>query len=167
MIDKVEGGVVVELVPSMMRRVSGAGVLYALGLMMIYIAMSQPPEGLHWILLLFAAGGVSVFGGYKMWELSDQSIELTQHGLRMSDGTVIAGLADIVKVDRSFFAFKPSNGFVISLNVSHPIYWVPGLWWRVGKQIGVGGLTPAGDGKALADTLSALLAERDGLVTFS
>jgi hypothetical protein len=33
--------------------------------------------------------------------------------------------------------------------------WAPGLWWRFGKRVGVGGVTPAGQGKAMADVIAA------------
>lgn len=167
MTNKKEDEVIFGLIPSVMRRGFGSGVLYALGALFIFIAVAQPPSGLHWIVVLIAAGAASMYGGYRMWQLSGRMILLSEEGLKMSDGVVIAELADVEKVDRSFFAFKPSNGFLVTLKRPYPTMWVPGLWWRVGRRVGIGGLTSPGEGKVMADTLAALLAERDGLVDLS
>lgn len=158
--------VIVGLIPSAPRRFFGCGVLYALGALLIYLAITNPPDGLHLILLLVVLGALSIYGGYIMWQRTGRMIELTERELRMSDGTQICAVEDIEKVDRSFFAFKPSNGFLITLKVKYPTTWTPGLWWRVGKRIGIGGLTSGAEGKMMADTLAAVLAERDGLIKF-
>lgn len=159
--------VITGMIPSVMRRAVGAGVLYALGFLLLYVAVAQPPSELHFLALLVIFGGVCCYGGYNMWRVTGQMIELSEAGLFMSDGTVIALLDDIHKVDRSFFAFKPSNGFLITLKKPYPRGWAPGLWWRIGKRVGVGGMTPGASGKIMADTLSAMIAERDGLVDLS
>ena len=160
----VTGDQIVGLIPSIMRRVFGCGVLFALGFLLVYIAIVKPPEALQWILVLVVIGAASAYAGYRMWYWSGHLIELTDDGLRMSDGTVIAHLDDIHSVDRSFFAFKPSNGFLVTLKTKYPATWIPGLWWRVGKRIGIGGLTSGAEGKMMADTLSAMIAQRDGLI---
>lgn len=156
--------VIVGLIPSAPRRFFGCGVLYALGALLIYLAITHPPEGLHQVFLLIVLGAISLYGGYQMWQKTGRMIELTETELRMSDGTVICAVEDIAKVDRSFFAFKPSNGFLVTLKKAYPRAWAPGLYWRMGKRIGVGGLTSGAEGKMMADTLAALLATRDGLV---
>lgn len=156
--------VITGIVPSTSRRFFGVGVLYLLGAMLIYICAVQPPQGLHLLFLLLVLGGFALFGGWRMWQATAHVIELTQDELRLSDGTVIARVEDIAKVDRSFFAFKPSNGFLVALNTRYPASWMPGLYWRFGKRVGVGGLTRASQGKQMADMLAALLAKRDGLI---
>ncbi len=164
---EVEGEIITAVVPSIMRRAFGVGVLSFAGFLMFYFVLNQPPAGLQWILVLVVAGGVFLWGSYKMWEATGYRIELADGGLRMSNGVVLAHLEDIQAVDRSFFAFKPSNGFLVTLNKSYTNTWVPGLWWRVGKRIGIGGLTSGAEGKIMADTLAAMIAERDGLIDLS
>lgn len=156
--------VITGLIPSAPRRMFGAGVLYALGALLIYLVITQPPNGAHLVLLLLAIGAASLYGGYKMWQMTGHMIELTEYELRLSNGTQIFRIEDIEKVDRSFFAFKPSNGFLVTLKTSYPRAWAPGLWWRFGKRVGVGGLTSGAEGKVMADTLAAMVATRDGLV---
>ncbi|PTX56706.1 hypothetical protein C8N43_1368 [Litoreibacter ponti] len=156
--------VITGLIPSAPRRMFGTGVLCALGWLLIYLALVEPPQGLHLVFLLLVMGALSIYGGYKMWQVTGRMIELTEEELRLSDGTLIFRIEDVAKVDRSFFAFKPSNGFLVTLNSSYPAAWAPGLWWRVGKRVGVGGLTQGAASKVMADTLAAMIAARDGLI---
>lgn len=158
-----ETDVITGIVPSAPRRFFGSGVLYALGGLLIYIAVTQPPSAPA-ALVLIAAGAISAYGGWLMWHATGHMIELTEEELRLSDGTLICKTQDIHRIDRSFFAFKPSNGFLVTTKVKYPTKWVPGLWWRFGKRIGVGGVTPGSEGKIMADTIQAMLAERDGLL---
>lgn len=156
--------VITGLVPSAPRRMFGTAVLYGLGALLLYLVVVQTPDGLHLVFLLTVLGTISIYGGYRMWDVTGHMIELTEEELRLSDGRVICRIEDIAKVDRSFFAFKPSNGFLLTLKTSYPNAWAPGLWWRVGKRVGVGGLTSGAEGKMMADTLAAMIATRDGLV---
>ena len=43
-----------------------------------------------------------------------------------------------------------------------PAAWQPGLWWRLGNRIGVGGMTPGSQAKAMAEIIAIKLAQRDG-----
>jgi len=97
--------VIVGLIPSAPRRFFGCGVLYGLGALLIYLAITNPPQGLHLVFLLIVLGAISIFGGYRMWQRTGYMIELTERELRMSNGVVICKVEDIHKVDRSFFAF--------------------------------------------------------------
>ncbi|MCZ6663693.1 MAG: hypothetical protein O7B81_00130 [Gammaproteobacteria bacterium] len=51
---------------------------------------------------------------------------------------------------------KPTNGFVVRARNSMPAAWTPGIWWRLGRRIGVGGLTGGGEGEAMAELLDEL-----------
>lgn len=155
--------VITGIIPSAPRRLFGTGVLYALGALLIYLAIVQPPSAVYSVFLVLF-GGVSLYGGWKMWLVTGRMIELTEDELRLSDGTLICKTADIQKVDRSFFAFKPSNGFLMTLKAPYPGTWAPGLLWRFGKRIGIGGVLPGAQTKVMADTLAAMIATRDGLL---
>lgn len=84
-------------------------------------------------------------------------------GERLVDdtGAVICALEEIERVDRGFAFFKPSSGFVITLKAPGPRGWSPGLWWRLGRRVGVGGATPSRAGRHMADALNAALALRN------
>ena len=40
--------------------------------------------------------------------------------------------------------------------------WRPGLWWRLGRRVAIGGVTAASQTKPLADILTMKVLERDG-----
>ncbi|MCY4333559.1 MAG: hypothetical protein OXC60_02665 [Litoreibacter sp.] len=153
--------VITNIVPSAPRRAFGAGVLYLLGGLLISVGVTEPPSAMS-AAFLITFGAFCLYSGWRMWKVTGRVIELTSEELRLSDGTLICKIDDIHKVDRSFFAFKPSNGFLVTLKTKYPTAWIPGLWWRSGKRIGVGGVTPGASGKFMADTLTAMLAQRDG-----
>ncbi|MCX7566438.1 hypothetical protein OS189_08800 [Sulfitobacter sp. F26169L] len=142
------------------RRVLGMGSLGLLGLLLIYIAIVQSPA-LEWRLFLLALGVGTLWTADKMRRATASRIELTETELRDSDGTVIARIADIDGMDRGFFAFKPSNGFLLRTTDKGSNQWRPGLWWRLGRRIGVGGMTPASQTKYMSEIIAAIMAQRD------
>ncbi len=142
------------------RRILGMGSLGLLGFLLIYIAIVQSPA-FEWRVFLLAFGVGSLWMSDKMRRATATSIELTETELRDSDGTVIARIADIDGMDRGFFAFKPSNGFLLRTKTKEPNVWRPGLWWRTGRRIGVGGMTPASQTKFMSEIIAAIMAQRD------
>ncbi len=153
--------VLTELYASNSRRVLGVGMLAFLGGLLIYAALAHPPSNLGWQVFLIVMGGLSLWAAESMRQATRHGVQLTEEGLRSTDGEVLATLDQIQSVDRSIFVFKPSNGFVVHLNTSAPWRWQPGLWWRMGARIGVGGVTPGGAGKVMSDMLAAMLLKRD------
>ena len=144
------------------RRFLGLVSLGLLGILLIYIAFVRPPE-LVWQAFLILVGGAAMWIADAMRRATANVVELTPKGLRDSDGTVIAAFDDIQGMDRGFFAFKPSNGFLLKLRAGAQTngVWRPGLWWRTGRRIGVGGMTPSNQTKFMADILSTMMAERE------
>ncbi len=145
---------------SMGRRILGLGSLYLLALMVIYVAVVQPPD-IGWQVFLFVLGGGSIWIAEMMRKATALSLELTNSELRDSEGTVLAQVEDIMSLDRGVFAFKPSNGFLLRLSKSEGRTWRPGLWWRLGNRIGVGGMTPGPQTKFMAEMIAAMIAQRD------
>ncbi|WP_293573098.1 hypothetical protein [Phaeobacter sp.] len=143
------------------RRVMATGMLTVVGAMLIYVALAQPPAP-HWLLFLVAVGGFALWLALRLWQATEFRIELTKDELRCSDGVLIAKTADIAAVDRGIFAFKPSNGFLIRTFDKADRRWRPGLWWRYGQRIGIGGVTPAAQSKTMAEILAIMVAQRDG-----
>lgn len=142
------------------RRILGIGALWFLSLMVIYVAIAQPPE-LGWQIFLLVLGGGSIWIAELMRRATSVSLELTRHELRDSAGVVLARMDEVTGLDRGMFAFKPSNGFLLRLDTKKPRAWRPGLWWSLGSRIGVGGMTPAHQAKFMAEIIATLLAERD------
>jgi len=141
------------------RRWMGIIMLAGLGGLLIYVALAVPPTP-AWQVFLIVVGGLALLMAERMRRATEYRIELTETELRFSDGLVIAPVAEIQRVDRGVFALKPSNGFMVRTSKPAPRAWRPGLWWRIGRRIGVGGVTSAGQTKALSEILAVLVAQR-------
>jgi hypothetical protein len=142
------------------RRVMGITVLAVMGGVLIYVALAQPPQVVLWQGVLLLAGGLNLYLAERMRRASVVTLELTREALRDTEGRVLARLDQIETVNRGVFAFKPSNGFVVTTVQPQERHWNPGLWWRFGTRIGVGGVTPAAQTKRMADLIQTLLDER-------
>lgn len=142
------------------RRIFGVVMLVLLALMTGYIALFHPPK-LGYAIFLLVIAGLSIWQALRLQAAGAVDLRLTQSGLFDSSGACLAMFDDIAAVDRGMFAFKPSNGFLLKLKAPGPRAWRPGLWWRIGRRIGVGGMTSAPQTKIMADILAAMIMERD------
>lgn len=143
------------------RRVLGLAALGFLAFLLIYIALLESPA-FGWRVFLLLCGGGALWAAMRMEQATRLQLELTETELRDSTGLVLARIENIQSMDRGMFAFKPSNGFLITLKTPTSRVWRPGLWWRFGRRIGVGGMTPGSQTKFMAEMISAMLAQRDG-----
>ncbi|MGZ2258484.1 hypothetical protein [Roseobacter sp. A03A-229] len=146
---------------SLGRRVLGIGLLAVLGVLVIYVAFMTPPS-FGWQMFLIALGVTALLVADAMRRSTSHVLELTRTELRESSGTVIAQVSNITGIDRGAFAFKPSNGFLLRLENPGARKWRPGLWWRFGRRVGVGGMTPGRQTKFMAEIIAVMLAEREG-----
>lgn len=146
------------------RRILGLGSLYLLSLMVIYVALARPPA-VGWQVFLLVMGGGSIWIAEQMRRATAPALELTESELRDSTGLVIARVDNIASIDRGMFAFKPSNGFLIRLTTGMDRKWRPGMWWRIGNRIGVGGMVPGPQTKFMAEMISAMIARREAGAT--
>ncbi len=139
------------------RRTITSLVLTALGALLIIVASNGAmPAG--WQIIYVAFGLGAVYGSYRLWHATGDELELTRTEFRTSSGRRLASVDNIRVVERGAFAFKPSNGFLVRLKEPEdPNGWAPGLWWRVGTRIGVGGVVSAGQAKAMAEIMTALI----------
>ncbi|MFD1508932.1 hypothetical protein [Lacimonas salitolerans] len=142
------------------RRLMGVAMLVGLGAMLLYLSVVQPPAGLGWRVFLVVFGVLAVFLGVRMHTATALDLELTADVLRDSSGTVLARVDQIEGIDRGIFAFKPSNGFLLRLSARQPRRWAPGLWWRMGRRVGVGGVTPRHQTKFMAEVIQAHIGDR-------
>ncbi len=154
-----EEQVIARIDVSTPRRALGVGMLLLLGGLLIYLALKAPP-GLGWQLFLLALGGAALALAEAMRRATARALVLTEEGLFEEGGEVLAPLAQIRAIDRGFMAFKPSNGFVLTLAEKAERRWAPGVWWRLGRRVGVGGVTGAGQTKFAAEALQAMIARR-------
>ncbi len=132
----------------------------ALGVILVWLGLILPEGPVFLRVLLVAVGALALVGAVRMYHATADRIELTREALTDSRGRVLARIDEITGIDRGTFAFKPSNGFLLHLSTRAPRAWIPGLWWRVGRFVGVGGVTSANEAKAMAEIIALLVAER-------
>jgi hypothetical protein len=152
--------VLARLDPSQPRRVMGVVVQVALGCVLVSLALGFPREQMALRLLLVAMGGLVFFGTYLTWRATATGLVLTATALRDDSGRLLAEVANVREVSRGAFALKPSHGFSLVLYQGMGFAWVPGLWWRVGKRVGIGGVTPSQPARYMAEVVAALIAGR-------
>ncbi|MDB4053267.1 hypothetical protein N9499_04925 [Octadecabacter sp.] len=136
-----------------MRRYFAYGAVFILGAMLIFLAFVQPPA-FGWQVFLIALGAGTLVVAERLRRATMLGLIMTETDLRDTKGQILTTLDNIKSVDRGAFAFKPSNGFVLRLHNSAPRVWAPGLWWRFSTRIGVGGVTPAGPAKYMAEQIA-------------
>ena len=152
--------IISELSASPGRRVFGVSVLSFLGLLLLRMGLTGGGlEFLDLVVLLMGIGAIAA--AWVMYRATNRSVILTTEALVDSEGVVLARLDDIATVDRGTFAFKPSNGFLMRTKTRGHRLWQPGLYWRFGRRIGVGGITRAAEAKAMADLITIKLAQRE------
>lgn len=151
--------ILVKLEVAQGRRYFGVLAISGLGITLLYIAAVHPPTKLIALLLLFLVGGIFVWAGYRLYRSTDNTILLTREAIFTESGYVLCRLDNIAKVDRGFFAFKPSNGFLILLKEKGERSWAPGMWWSFGRNIGLGGVTSPRQSKEMASVIQMILAE--------
>ena len=150
-----------RITASPLRRLIGVGAMLGLGALMVYMVFTTPTMGLGWKALLFVMGVTALWVAQIMWQATSHALILTEEALTDSDGTLVARLDQIAKVDRSPFAMKPSNGFVMTLKEPGPRVWRPGLWWRAGRRVAIGGVTSGAQTRPVADIMTHLIADKD------
>ncbi len=140
------------------RLAVGAILQGVLGALLLWIALAHPPAALGWRAFLLVGGGLVLWNAVSLWKSGQLTIELTSEVLRDSRGAVIARIDQIEKVSRGPFALKPARGFGLRLAAPAGNVWMPGIWWRVGRFVGVGGVTSAAETRIMAEMIEAMLA---------
>lgn len=151
--------VLVKLEVAQGRRIFGVLAIAGLGFTLLYIAAVFPPAKIISLAFLVVVGGFFIWAGYRLYRSTDNTILLTREAITTESGQVLCRLDQIANVDRGFFAFKPSNGFLVLLKEKGPRSWAPGMWWSFGKHIGMGGVTSPRQSKEMVSILQLLLAE--------
>jgi hypothetical protein len=148
------------LKPSPPRLWFSVAALGMLGLLMLWIALAHPPAELGWRAFLLLGGGGTLWGAWRLLDLRDRALVLTGAALIDSRQGELCRIEDIARVNRGVFAAKPARGFVLSLSAAPGRHWVPGLWWRIGRSLGVGGMTGAAETKLMAEMIEAMVMTR-------
>ncbi|SLN40212.1 hypothetical protein [Pseudooctadecabacter jejudonensis] len=145
--------VIATLQATPVRRIFAYGAVFIFGALLILLAFVQPPA-LGWQIFLIVLGAGALVVAERLRRATLLGLVLTEEDLRDTSGAVLARLGDIRAIDRGALAFKPSNGFVLHLHSGARRSWAPGLWWRFGKRVGVGGVTASGPAKFMAEQIA-------------
>lgn len=151
--------VIARLEPNPARRMVTAGMFYGVGALTLAGAMAQRPGAAQTVALLAIVAGC-VYMGRWSWQATQPSLLFTEDGLFEEGGRQLASFDQIASVDRSTFSFKPTNGFLIRLTEKRPAAWAPGLWWRLGRSIGVGGVFSGAEARLMADQIALALVSK-------
>lgn len=151
-----EDGIYAQLDASPARRVFAYGVQFGLGALVVYVTLVQPPA-LPWMIAMLIFGVTMLWQAERLRRSTLVTVMLTATELRDSTGAVLASIDQIRSVERGTFAFKPSNGFTLVLDSKMPRAWLPGIWWRLGRRVGVGGVTNAGQAKFMAERINMMI----------
>ncbi len=147
---------ILTIAASMPRRLLGAGSIAGLGVLLLTLVFEM--QGL-WSLVFLVFGLLTLIAALRLWRATEDSLVLTRTELRTGSGRVLTEVKNVVGVDRGAFAFKPSNGFLVTLKEPSGAGWAPGLWWQRGRYIGVGGVVRGGEARGMAELL---VAAKDG-----
>lgn len=154
--------VLARLQPSGARRVFAAAVLGVLGFVLMTLALRNTGMAFGITLGLLVLGLGALWMAWRLWEATAHGLVLTETALVSTDGQVLARIADIAGLDQGMLAIKPAGGFSLLLRKPAPRVWQPGLWWRAGRRIGIGGVTNRHQARHLSGQIAALLASRRG-----
>lgn len=155
--------VIARLRPAALQRGIGLSFVVIVGAFFLWTGVLSSPENELGNAgpFLVVAGTLALWFALRLWRATAVGLELTDEELRDTNGRVLARLDQILSVDRGTFAFKPSGGFVLRLTEAPGAAWQPGLWWRFGTRLGVGGVTSRAEARFLADTIMFKIVERE------
>lgn len=148
-----ENGVYAKISASKLRRGLAYGVLIVFGGALLLTGFTRP-LAFPWLVMLVIMGGGALWLAERLRRTSHISILLTDQDVRDSTGRVLTRIDNIIGVDRAAFSFRPSNGFTLMLKSRQPRGWAPGIWWSMGRRVGIGGITPAGEAKFMAEQIA-------------
>jgi len=153
-------GVYARLEASSVRRGFAFVVLLALGALLVYLSFVSL-GGLASRAILFVFGVLAIFAADRLRQATLGTLELTEAGIQDGEGRVLIEWDNVRSVERGAFALKPSNGFTVHTKDPMKREWAPGLWWRLGRRFGVGGVSSAGAAKFMAEQIAFRIAQRD------
>lgn len=149
--------VVAVLTPSPMRRWVTLVIWLGLAALLIGLSFMLPKPNLLTQAALIGIGAFLLWRMRVFYEDTAQDLILSRSGLFDSTGRELFSIADVASVERGAFSAKPSNGFAVILTQAQPRAWVPGMWWRIGRRVGVGGVIPGKAARDMADVIAMML----------
>lgn len=160
--EETEDRVLIRLPASPLRRWTTMVLLAVFAAIFLQVGFELPLERPIAKIGAMLLGLAVIWQGVLIWRAGGRVLELTTSALiETGTGRVLARIEDIDRLDRSIIAWRPATGFLILLKQpASGLSGTPGMWWRIGRRIGVGGITPKLEGKAMAELLDEMLRSR-------
>ena len=152
--------IILKLKPNRGRRIFGVVVLTVCGIFLLFYTLFAAQGGLFFRVVALLIGALFLWQAQWNLRVSNTTIILTKEGLYTANGDLICRVSNMLEIDNGWFSFKPSNGFLVRLYEAEDPKWARGLYWRIGKRLGVGGAIAPAEVKALSAQLSLLIRER-------
>ena len=151
--------VILKIKPSAGRRIFGIIILCLVAVIMMNYAFGDKAQSivLRFILLLMAV--VFLWQAQANLRFIGAALILKREGLFDDQGALICSLSNINQIDRGWISFKPSNGLLVRMHKPMALKWSPGLYWRFGKSLGIGGMVSPVLTKEMSDKLLLLMQE--------
>lgn len=151
--------IIVKIQPSFGRRLFGIIILCLSALVMLNFALKGSAHSTVLKFILFGLGVMFLWQAQSSWRFANAALILKREGLFDDQDRLICSMSNIAGVDRGWFSFKPSNGFLLRLKKPVGRKWYPGLFWLIGKRMGVGGAISPVQTKEMSDKLILLIEE--------
>lgn len=150
-----------ELRASKIRRVLACGVLVVIGGMFWWVGMQDDQMGWPSRAMMAGFGALWLWGAFELWRGTAGAVILNDTGIVDSSGAQVTSIENIAAIERGIVSMKPSHGMLLKLSESGSAKWVPGLWWRLGARVGIGGLTAKRDTRLFAEALEQRIRTKD------
>ena len=105
--------VIVKIQPSLGRRLFGIVVLCVSALVMFNFIFADITQSTMLKVILFVMSVIFLWQAQANLRFANAALILKREGLFDDQGEQICSLSNIAKVDRGWFSFKPSNGFLL------------------------------------------------------
>jgi len=151
-----QDGLYLRIHPSVGRRILAVGSYFVLGAVLLLVGFSLQGSFLARMCLV-VAGCFVLTAAEWMRRVTNEGIELRTDGLFETTGEEIARWENVEKVERGVLAMKPTNGFSVVLKQPMDRRWAPGLWWRMKRRVGVGGVLRSREAKTMGEQMAVLL----------
>ncbi len=159
--DRMQSDVIATITPNPLRRAISVSVIAALGGALILLGLAADGLGLAGQLVLAGGGAAVLVLAERLRRATALTLELAGDRLVDGAGRVLCRIDDVSRVERGALAFKPANGFVLHLRAPMPPrVWAPGLWWRFGRRVGVGGAVTPAQARFMAEAIDARVSQR-------
>lgn len=152
--------VIASATPTLPRRILGTAIIGVLGMMILALAKSASAQSNGAALVLVLIGVGFLVLSFRFWQTTASGLVLTASEIVETSGRRVVSLGDIDCLKRGTFAAKPATGFALILKGRGSAGWSPGLWWRLGARVGIGGALSRAELRAMSDRIEELLRNR-------